>query len=183
LEIKITGKNLDVADELELFAEKKLNKLEKYSTRLQSATVNFTEQVSKNRNKSHRAEILIHLPGTVLSAREDAESFYIAIDGAMDKVVRQLKKEKTKRQDKPRIKPSKAGLESLPESPVAEPALPHNVSVKYLDPMPKTVEDAILALEESGNAFYMFVSEDATVNCLYKRDSGGYGLLVREPGT
>lgn len=183
MEIKITGKNLDVADELELFAQKKLTKLEKYSMRVQSATVNLTEQVSKNRDKSHRAEILIHLPGSVFTAREDAESFYIAIDGAMDKVIRQLKKEKTKRQDKPRIKPAQAGLDAVPSDSVPEAQVPNNVSVKFLDPMPKTIEDAILALEESGSTFYMFVGEDETVNCLYKKESGGYGLLVPEPGS
>jgi len=180
LDIKITGKNLEVPDELEQYAEAKLAKLKRFSGRIQSAQVNLMDQASKDPRKAFRAEMVLHVPGTVLSSKDEAQSFYIALDGAMDKIIRQLRKNKTKRIDKTRESLSKTKPAVVAESTKQE-SLPQNgIEVRHFTLKPMSVDEAILQLENSGYGFFLFATNDNQVNCVFKRTEGGYGLLLPE---
>lgn len=178
MEIKVNGKNVEVSDDLLLYAKSKINKLVKYSNKLLAATISLSEQSSRKSSKTHRAEVVLHTKGRVLNAKEESESFFISIDAIVDKLKRQLKKEKTKRLSKHREQPGVIVEQGNLEVKEAEPRRP--LAVKKFTLKPMAVEEAIMQLDSSKHGFYLFVSTDQTINCVYKREDGGYGLLVPE---
>ncbi len=183
LEVIIKGKNTDVSADLEAYAERKLSKLTKLSDRLQSATVNFTKNASKKRDKSFRVEVVVHAPGQVLRSEEDESSFFVAIDAVADKLRRQLKKLKSKRVDKPREKASKAeaARKRTRPAPLLEPSDPTPiVYVERFPVKPISTAEAIMQLEATGGELLLFVNDQSVVNCVRKRADGGFSLLVPE---
>lgn len=183
LEVIIKGKNIEVAGDLEQYTRRKLAKLTKLSQRLQSAKATFTQNASKNRNKSYRVEVAIKAPGQTLRAEEDNGSFYSAVDSVLDKLRRQLKKLKSKRVDKSRGKPA----ESEPAPEAVEPVVVEEmdieapqITIRRFPIKPMSTAEAIMQLEVTGGNLLLFVNEQAQVNCLRKRPKGGYVLFLPE---
>ena len=183
LEVIIKGKNTDVSADLEAYAERKLLKLTKLSSRLQSASVSFTKNASKKRHKAFRVEVVVHAPGQVLRSEEDESSFFVAIDAVADKLRRQLKKLKSKRVDKPREKASKAEAARKRKRPASLLEPQESTPIVYVERFPirpiSTVE-AIMQLEATGGELLLFVNDQSVVNCVRKRADGGFSLLVPE---
>lgn len=184
MDITIKGKNCDVSDDLELYTERKLAKLTKLNRRLQDITVTYIENSSKKRDRSNRIEVVANVPGQSLRAEEEKETFYIALDGALDKLRRQLKKLKTKRMERNRSGVSVAEAEvsipgTAPQEEMVELTGP-TVFVERFSKKPISTPEAILQLKLNDRQFMLFVNEQGQVNCVYKRKDGGFGLLVAE---
>ncbi|MCH7472575.1 ribosome-associated translation inhibitor RaiA [bacterium] len=180
MQITIKGKNCEIPDELREYTESKISKLTRYLSRLQSASVVFTENASKNRERSYRSEVVAHAPGQTLKIEEERESFQVAIDAAVDKLKRQLKKLKTKRIDRTREHP---GLAAVVNASVGEPKdeeAGSTIEVKKFTLKPMSVHEAIMRLDISERDFFLFVNDQSSFNCVYKRGDGRYGLLVPE---
>ena len=55
---------------------------------------------------------------------------------------------------------------------------PQIVKTKHFPVKPMTAEEAVLQLELIGHDFFVFRSDDSgDVNVIYRRRSGGYGLI------
>lgn len=183
MEVIVKGKNIEIPADLEQYTQRKLSKLTKLSQRLQSAKATFTQNASKKRHQSYRVEIAIKAPGQTLRAEEDNGSFYSAVDSVLDKLKRQLKKLKSKRTDKPRVKAGKAEAAETDVQPVIieELALePPQITIQEFPIKPMTTAEAIMQLEVTGGNLLLFVNENSVVNCLRKRAKGGYTLLIPE---
>jgi len=59
LELKITGKNTQIAESLRVFTERKISKLAKLTKKELRATVTMSEQTSKKSTKSCRVEVIL----------------------------------------------------------------------------------------------------------------------------
>ena len=105
---------------------------------------------------------------------------YAAIDVAAAKVLRQLRKFKTRVLDR---KPHEAAVAPVgkfdPESLMAEfTADEEVVRVKEIEFAPLTEEEALVQIDLLGHDFFAYTDRDTNlVNVLYRRDDGGYGLL------
>lgn len=179
MKITVKGKNSSVTDELIKYAERKIGKLEKYSQRIQSATVTFTENASKKRSKAFGVEMALQSPGQTLRSEESKDSFRTALDSAIVKLEEQLRRVKTKRIDKTRDRVIEA-VAAVEPAAYEEEVVGPVVYVERFPAKPLSTTEAIASLELAGREFYLFVNESATVNCVYKRRDGGYGLLVPE---
>jgi len=181
LDIRIVkGKSSKVPDGLKEYAELKVGRLTRYSSRLQAATVTFEEGASKNRSRAFKVEVVLHSPGTMLRTVEENQSFQAALDTAVDELKEQLKKLKAKRLGKARSAQA-LPMMAAPAAAQAPPAKPQpRVVVKEFTLKPMSLNEAIMQLDLSGHDFFLFVSEQKLISCVYKRDQGGYGLLVPE---
>lgn len=91
LPIQFTGRNIDLTDTLVEFTKTKFEKLQRHAHNITSIQVTFG--VEKLRQI---AEANIHLPGHDLHAKSESEDMYASITDLVDKLDRQISKQKTK---------------------------------------------------------------------------------------
>ncbi|QGU94156.1 ribosome-associated translation inhibitor RaiA [Clostridium bovifaecis] len=177
MNITVSGKNIAITDGLREAVERKLSKLEKYFS--PSVEVDATLSVQKNRQI---VEVTIPFNGVILRAEEVNEDMYAAIDIVLEKLERQIKKQKTK------LEKRKYGdalkFQFIPEYiPVDDEDDIESkiVRTKKFAVKPMSEEEAVLQMELLGHNFFVYKSADTNeVNVLYKRKDGQYGLIEPE---
>lgn len=190
MKLVIQGKNIEITDSLREYVT---SKIEKAVNHYQSLTteVDVHLSVAKNPriNSKQTAEVTIYVNGSIVRAEEGSESLYASIDLVADKISRQLRKYKEKRQAQSQA-PVKTS-EALSDQPVAadllqdrSPELPSQVlRTKYFAMPPMTVQEALEQLELVDHDFYMFLnSETGEINVIYERNHGGYGVIQPRKG-
>ncbi|NSJ92988.1 ribosome-associated translation inhibitor RaiA, partial [Coprococcus sp. MSK.21.13] len=145
MKITVTGKNIEVTNALRNVVEKKLEKLDKYFKPDIEAQV--TLSVEKNRQI---IEVTIPFNGVILRGEEANEDMYASIDLVIDKLERQIRKQKTKLQkrmhgDSLRFQfiPDYEGDKSKEESKI--------VKTKRFAMKPMSSEEAVLQMELIGH--------------------------------
>ena len=143
MRITVTLRNGEDESWQKEYVEDKMKKLDKYIDTPAEARVVL--QVEKFRNT---AEISLLADGMNINSREEAKDMHLAIDEAVDKLERQLKKHKEKiRTHKPGGKEAGAlGGEAGSEEP-DEAASSRVVETKKVLLKPMSVEDAVLQME------------------------------------
>ena len=165
-----TSKDMAVSDSLKSRVEKKLSKLERYFREEPEATIRFKVQ----KGARNIAEITVNAGGLILRAEESSNDMYLSIDHAVDKLESQIRRHRTKLEK--RIRSSE--LEPVAELPAFEEQNYDIVRVKKFSVKPMSVEDAITQMELLGHDFFLFMNEESeSMNVLYRRHDGTYGLL------
>lgn len=100
MNISITARKFKARPTLKDFVTAEVEGLKKYNDDILKADVILSYINSKENVKS--AEIVIHVPGQILRATEDSDEFEKSVNSATEKLVRQLKKLKTRRTAKVR---------------------------------------------------------------------------------
>ena len=164
-----------VSDSLKARAEKKLTKMDRYFNREAEALIRFRQQ----RGGRNIAEVTVSVDGLILRAEENSNDMYLSSDRAVDKLESQIRRYRTK-MGKHLRDPKPEAPEEVVE-PVYEEANYDVVRVKKFAVKPMDVDDAITQMELLGHSFFLFMNaENNTMNVLYRRNDGSYGLLVPE---
>jgi putative sigma-54 modulation protein len=117
----------------------------------------------------------------VLRAEDRSDDMYASMDAVVDKLERQIRKHKTKINRKFRQEGSLKTL--FVEGTSSDNAELENdefevVRTKRFTLKPMDVEEAILQMNMVGHNFFVFSNIDTrTVNVVYKRNDGKYGLI------
>lgn len=174
MKVLIRGENLKITDAMQEHAILKLEKLEKY-LKGEDFTANILVKV---RNHLDKVEITIPLKHFVLRAEEEQETFYAAIDVVVDKLERQIRKNKAKLSSKSeKIEKDFVPTEILEitKEEVKDAAI---VKRKELDLKPMSEEEAVLQMELLNHEFFIFKNDvDNQISVLYKRKDGNYGII------
>lgn len=97
--IEITGIKYDIDSKVSDYAKKKLTKLERFISSHARKSSRFElklTQHTKGKNTTYEADVFLHIPDKILSAKaSDASSIYAAIDSVEDKLKGQLRRHKT----------------------------------------------------------------------------------------
>ena len=169
-----SGKDV-YSDSLKDRAEKKLTKLERYFSQEPEAIVRFKQQ----RGGRNIAEITMSVNGLILRAEESSNDMYLSIDRAVDKLESQIRRYRTKMGKQ--LREARAETPAQIEEPVYEEASFDVVRTKRFSVKPMDVDDAITQMELLGHNFFLFMNaENNSMNVLYRRNDGSYGLLVPE---
>jgi len=181
MQIKITGRRMPVTDPIRSYAEEKISKIAKIHDR-DDMSVDVVLHVEKNPSNKNKdvAEVTAHMKGMVVRAEEAAPDMYQAIDLVSEKLERQMRKYKTKLVDRRNGKTSvrTAAGDSELSTPIPEEPEGALVRTKVIDATPMSEDEAILQLELLGHDFFVFTHADAgTVNVVYRRHDGDYGLI------
>jgi putative sigma-54 modulation protein len=177
MNIKFTGKGMDVTEALRDVTEKKIGRLDKYFQKDIEGNVTFSSE--KNRKI---IEVTINLPGTIIRAEESSDDMYASIDKAVDVLERQMRKYKTRLQ-KQYKNTETIRFENVVPLPVEEEEddLPKLVKTKRFILKPMTSEEAVLQMELLRHNFFVFMDgETGSVNVVYKRKDNNYGLIEPE---
>ena len=175
MEIKIHGDKLRITKAMSDYIEEKLEKLEKYLENSENVHANV---IVKVKNHLQIVEITIPLKTVILRSEETQNDFYAAVDKTIDKLERQLRKNKTKIM----AKQAKTHVDfSFPEIDMKEEEEENTSKIvkrKKIEVKPMNEEEAILQMELLGHQFFMYKDADtdkATV--VYKRNDGNYGII------
>lgn len=176
MRVSVIAKNTTATPALKDMIEKKLSKVKRYFN--PDVEAKATLSVQKNKQK---VEVTIPFNGVILRAEEATEDMYKSIDLVVNKLERQIRKQKTKL--------SRKNNESVRFTEIDEFGFKDNVDIldeengrivkyKKFNMKPMSVEEAILQMELVGHNFFVFQdAENNKVNVLYKRKDGDYGLL------
>ena len=93
MEIIIHGDKLKITDSMKKYIEEKLEKLNKYLENSENVRASVMVKV---KNHEQRVEITIPLKAFILRSEESKEDFYAAVDKTIDKLERQIRKNKTR---------------------------------------------------------------------------------------
>lgn len=176
MRITVSGKNIEVTGALRNIVEKKLSKLERYFNPELEAHV--TLSVERNRQI---VEVTIPFNGVILRGEEANDDMYASIDLVVDKIERQIRKQKTKLER--RIHGDSLRFQFIPEMENNEKQAdePKIVRTKKFAFKPMSAEEAILQMELLGHNFFVYQdAESEEVNVVYKRKDGNFGLIEPE---
>ena len=177
MELKIHGDKIRVTKAMNDYLTEKLEKLEKYLENSDNVRANV---IVKVHGHEQTVEITIPLKSFILRSEETQEDFYAAVDKTIDKLERQIRKNKTKlmsRQSKPSYDFNFANFE-IEEEEKEEKKI---VKRKLIEVKPMTEEEAILQMELLGHEFYMFKDADTDKPAVvYKRKDENYGIIESE---
>ena len=177
MNIVITGKDLKATEAIKEYANKKLERIEKY---FDGEEINVAVKI-KSEKSSQIAEMQVNVKGYSIRAVTETKDLYASIDKDIDILEGQIRKIKTKRE-----KMNKEESIRLKETNTANgEVVVENEVIKtlYYDIKPISVEDAKLKLDEKvGNIFLTFVNIDTgKVNVIFKlKDSNNYGVVEPE---
>ncbi|ABY95399.1 MULTISPECIES: ribosome hibernation-promoting factor, HPF/YfiA family [Thermoanaerobacter] len=177
MNITVSGKNgMAVTDGLRDAVIKNVSKLSKYFP--EDTEVRTVLSVQKN---NHIAEITIPFKGIIFRAEEVSDDMYVSIDRVVDKIEKQILKHKAKLKN--RFGSNESIRFEIP--PAYEEAKGEEeegsfeiVKTKRFPIKPMSPEEAILQMNLLGHNFFVFTNADTdTINVVYKRKDGKYGLI------
>ncbi len=187
MQITVKGKQIDLTDSLKSYASEKMSKISRYFDHIISAEV----CLSVERNW-HIAEVTVFGEGFDMRGEEKSKDMYNSIDRVIEKLERQLKKQKGKVAVRHSARgPAAPALDSAtPSSSEGEKKgggngtlldeslyAPRVEHVQSFYARSLSIEEAIKEMESAGRDFYAFFNEDRRrVNIVYKRKKG-YGLM------
>lgn len=170
MNITIVGRKCTPRDSFKERAEQKLKKVEKFFG--SDAKAKITAAVEKN---AKIVEITLSKGGYIFRAQERSGDLEESLDKCVDALVRQMRKNKTKLAKRIRdisFDEAFSGAEDTEEKEF------DIVRTKAIILKPQTVDEAILQMNMLDHEFYMFLNGDTeSVNVVYKRADGGYGVL------
>ena len=191
MKLVIHGKNIEITEAIREYVHQKI---EKAASHYQSLTTEIDVHLSVARNPrittKQTAEVTLFVNGSVIRAEESSENLYASIDLVADKIARQLRKYKEKRQTKGSNR-AKAAVATAEEQPLIgdltkdrAPELPEEVvRCKYFAMTPMSVHDALEQLDLVDHDFYVFENaETGQLNVIYERNHGGYGVIQPRQG-
>ena len=183
MEIKVIGRKVTVTDALNEYATEKIGNAMKVLS-LDIPTAEVVLRVEKNRPVPCICEVTLRPKGHTIHVEEHEEDMYAAIDVAAAKVLRQLRKYKTKVIDNRQQGASAAEVapvervDDLADLLIPEKEDDQLVREKIIEITPMTEEQALIQTDLLGHDFYVF--ENATtglINVVYHRKNGGYGII------
>jgi putative sigma-54 modulation protein len=177
MELQIRGDKIKITKAMKDYIEEKLSKLDKYLEKSKDVSASV---IVKVKGHEQTVEITIPLKSFILRSEETQDDFYAAVDKTIDRLERQIRKNKTKLMSK-KLKPSYDFNLSTIELDEEEENDKKILKRKTVEVKPMNEEEAILQMELLGHQFYMYKDADTDKYAVvYKRKDGNYGVIESE---
>lgn len=181
MEIKITGRNLEITPAVKSYVDKKISRLSRHLPTITEASVELADEKTKAPELRFVAQVTLNCDGTLLRGEERQQNLFAAVDGVTEVMDRQIEKFKGKvyKKSQSHLARKKPSLESLPPAPETTAADgPSIVRVKHFAIKPMNPEEAIEQMGFLGHDFFFFMnSQSNKYNVVYLRKDGKYGLI------
>jgi putative sigma-54 modulation protein len=186
LEVEIYGRNMEVTDRIQDYVTKKISKLDRYLTGIEEARVDVAYVKSaRSANDRQVAQITVRGKGFILRSEERADDVFAAFDTALDKIQRRIERYKGKRfrgRGDGRSAAEVTPAETNPAEEETGELGPVIARRKRFMLIPMDENEAIEQMELLGheNFFVFYNVKTNSVNVLYRRREGTYGLIETE---
>ena len=176
MKLNIRGEKTKITASMKSYAEEKLQKLDKYLENSNDVTANVLFKVY---GPKQIIEVTIPLKNYTLRVEEEGDDFYSVVDTSIDKLERQIRKNKTRITSKRKIDKEDFILDFEPED--EEENKNKIVKRKTVELKPMDEEEAILQMELINHDFYMIKNIDTDkIAVVYKRKHNDYGLIEED---
>jgi putative sigma-54 modulation protein len=180
--IEILARNMRLTDSTREYVEKKAAKLERYLQEIDEIRVELSHiKTARNATDRHVAQITVRGRNFLLRTEERTDDLHAAFDMALDKMQRQIERYKGKHYRNRGDGRSAAEVAEEEEWPVDETGelLPLVVRRKKFVLVPMDEEEAVEQMRLLGhdNFFVFFNAEQNSIQVLYRRRNGTYGLI------
>jgi ribosomal subunit interface protein len=201
--IVIKGRNCEVPERFDELASEKLTKLERYDQKVIRVAVELSKEANPRRaDEAHRVELTVQSKGPVIRAEASSDDRYTALDVAVDKLSRRMRKAAERRRERRiggrqpvSVAAATAALPTdLAEDSVGDTARaeappkagplevegegPLVVREKTHDAEPMALDQALYEMELVGHDFYLFVDADSKQpSVVYRRKGYDYGVI------
>lgn len=168
----IRSAKMENTDAIKEYIENKLTRLDKYFQDSDEIEANVLTKVN---GKNQTIEVTIPTKHFTLRNEETNEDLYAAIDKIVDKLERQIRKNKEKINKKVNTTLiNDFEYDLIDELSEDEKIVKRkNVELKPIDE-----EEAIIQMEMLGHSFFVYKDVDTNEVCiLYKRKNGNYGII------
>ncbi len=178
MQLIIKGKNLEVGEPLKKYVQKKIGKLNHYLPTIDEIRVELSVEKVKSNQDRQVVQVTMRSNNTILRVEERSADMLAAIDAVRDKLQRQITRYKEKMvRTRERARIAAAELSALP----SEGMPPRIVRTKRFGVTPMDEEEAIEQMELLGHDFFIFFNPNTqSMNVIYRRKDGDYGLLQPE---
>jgi ribosomal subunit interface protein len=200
-EIVVKGRNVEIPDHFRIYVSEKLSRLERFDRTIYLFDVELDHERNRRQRKNcQHVEITARGRGPVVRGEACADSFYAALESAVDKLESRLRRSKDRRKihygDKTPVSLAEAtAVTPLPDTGEAlmqsgsassqvdglavddhEPG--RIVRTKEHPAKPMTVDDALYEMELVGHDFFLFQDKETDKPCVvYRRHAYDYGLI------
>ncbi len=174
MRIEVLGKNgFNPSDANKEYAIKKLGKLEHMIPDFDTVSARVVCKVYKS---FHKVEVTIPSKSLILRAEVSDADIYAAIDGAIDKLMKQVRRYN----DKTRDKLGKKSIRHI-EEPQEEVKESKFVRDKHVELTPMTRDEALDQMELLGHDFFIYLDKETKkTNVIYLREDGDYAVIETE---
>ena len=119
-------------------------------------------------------ELTVKYNSIIFRSERSAEDKYVALDDSIDKIIRQIRKNKTKVEKKLKDSAFKEAF----AYPVPDTIDYEVIKRKKFKMRPMDIDEAILQMNLLGHSFFMFTNaETGQINVVYKREDDNYSVL------
>lgn len=170
MKVQITAKKMQLSPSFSDYAEERLSaKLDKFF----GSEANAKIVLNSVKNKII-LELTVELGGMIFRAEQSADDKNDALDACIDKIIRQIRKNKTRLAKQLRDNTLTENIEAAPDEQIDYEVIKH----KSFELRPMSVEEAILQMNMLSHEFFMFKNaETGDVNVVYKRSDDNYAVL------
>jgi putative sigma-54 modulation protein len=178
VEIEITVRNLELTDRIKDYVTKKASKLDRYLNEVDHVKVDlaFLKSARDARDR-HVAQITARGRRVLLRTEERADDLFAAYDNAVEKMQRQAERYKGKHTRGRGDGRSAAEVVVVPEE--GRDLTGQIARRKTFDLIPINESEALEQMKLLGheNFFIFYNVETNSINVLYQRRDGSYGLI------
>ncbi len=188
MEVTVSGRHTTVPETLRQQAVEKIGRLDRYLSGMERAEVHFWEENKKHKKGDKQfCEVTLEGHGHHVRCKVSAADSFTAVDLAVNKLERQMRKLKTK------VKNRRQGRErpELPTDLVPDSLVPDGdeptpvysfAKTKTFDLTTLEPEAAALQMDLLDHDFYLFTNQLTGRNAVvYRREDGDLGLIDITP--
>ncbi|MBA4380017.1 MAG: ribosomal subunit interface protein [Anaerolinea sp.] len=181
LKIEVLAKNMEVTERINDYVSKKVSRLDRYLSDIEEVKIELAKiKSARSALDRHVAQITVRgQRGELLRTEERSEDIFAAFDTALDKIQRQIARLKGKRQRGRGDGRTAAEVVEPPlKKPAKRPASPIMRRKTFtLPPMNEAEALEQMKMLSHDNFFIFNNAETKSINVLYRRRDGTYGLI------
>jgi putative sigma-54 modulation protein len=177
--VEILTHGIEIPDRLKEYVEKKAKKLDRYLNEIETVRVELSEgKSSRNVKDRNSIQITVRGHGILMRVEERGEDIFKVYDSAIDKMQRQLERYKGKHFHARGDGRTAAEVIPLPVEEITDDS-PVIARHKTFELIPMSEAEALEQMKLLGhdNFFIFYNIESNSINVLYLRRDGTYGLI------
>lgn len=179
MQMVIRGKNVEVAEPLREYIEKKIGKLRRYINVPDGAAAQINLELE--RGDRHIMEVTLPVEGLLLRGEVVTGDWFASVDQVAEILERQWAKWKTRVLRRQRGARDAAAAADDSDADDADEDVGRVVRHKRFPVKPMPLEEAVLQMNLLGHDFFVFTNaETEQINVVYRRHDGNFGLLEPE---